>query len=262
MSNIPLLVFSDLDGTLLDHDTYSWAAAKPALSALAKIGAGLILASSKTAAEMQVVQADVGVSQWPAIVENGAGLLGKRAPQMTDYNSIRTALFTAPFKGQFQGFGDMTVTDVTDATGLSPDDAERAKARAFSEPGIWHGTTTQRTHFLTHLAARGITAREGGRFLTLSMGKTKADQMTAIIKRYKPVQTMALGDAPNDIEMLQAADHGVIIANPHRTALPTLPEEASGKIIRTKKPGPAGWNDAVLARISHLRTAQNGSRHG
>lgn len=28
------LVFTDLDGTLLDHDTYSWEAARPALDRL------------------------------------------------------------------------------------------------------------------------------------------------------------------------------------------------------------------------------------
>ena len=43
-----LLVITDLDGTLLDHATYSWAAATPALDLLRTSEAGLILASSKT----------------------------------------------------------------------------------------------------------------------------------------------------------------------------------------------------------------------
>ena len=46
------VVFSDLDGTLLDHSTYSWKAAAPALAALRDRGIPLILASSKTSAEI------------------------------------------------------------------------------------------------------------------------------------------------------------------------------------------------------------------
>ena len=55
----PLVVFSDLDGTLLDHDTYAWDAAKPALTRLALLGCPVILTSSKTAAEITVLQADM-----------------------------------------------------------------------------------------------------------------------------------------------------------------------------------------------------------
>ena len=46
------IFFSDLDGTLLDHENYDWSAAKPALSELKRQGLPLILASSKTAAEI------------------------------------------------------------------------------------------------------------------------------------------------------------------------------------------------------------------
>ena len=72
---LPLLVFSDLDGTLLDHESYSFAPARAALAALAEIGAGVVLATSKTAAEVAPLRAALGLAGWPAIVENGAGLL-------------------------------------------------------------------------------------------------------------------------------------------------------------------------------------------
>ena len=53
--SMPLLLFSDLDGTLLDHDSYDFAPARPALDALKGIGAGVVLATSKTAAEVTPV---------------------------------------------------------------------------------------------------------------------------------------------------------------------------------------------------------------
>lgn len=257
---LPILVFSDLDGTLLDHDTYDWSPAHPALTALREIGAGVVLASSKTASEIRVLQADMGLSDWPAIVENGAGLLGGATG--TDYATIRHALDRVPHREQFTGFGDMTVAGVVDTTGLAPETAALAKDRQFSEPGLWSGTAAQKTAFLDALTAQGIFAREGGRFLTLSKGRTKADQMAAIIEDLQPEHTLALGDAPNDVEMLETADHGVIIANPHRPPLSALKGEQSGQITRTTDPGPIGWNTAVLARLAHLKLKQTDSAHG
>ena len=88
--------------------------------------------------------------------------------------------------------------------------------------------------------------------LTLSFGQTKADRMAELIAEYQPAHTVALGDAPNDVEMLQTADTGVIVANPHRKALPALKGEETGAIIRTALPGPQGWNAAILGLLIDL----------
>lgn len=262
MGQLPLLVFSDLDGTLLDHDTYAWDAAEPALQALASIGAGVILASSKTGPEIEVLQQAMTLTDWPAIVENGAGVLTDTPTTASDYTAIRAALETAPHRDHYQGFGDLTAEGVAALTGLPLADARLAKDRSFSEPGLWKGSEADKHTFLTHLKSQGIHAREGGRFLTLSMGKTKACQMAAIIAHFRPAQTLALGDAPNDIEMLQTADHGVIVANPHRAPLPHLSQEDTGQITRTTLPGPAGWNAAVLSYLHQHALTPKDPRHG
>ena len=261
MNSVPplsLLVFSDLDGTLIDHQTYSAAAASPALKALKSCGAGLVMASSKTRPEIARIRDALGWSDWPAIVENGAGVLPPQDMGQGDtaqYDLLRGHLDTVPqpLRILFRGFGDMTEAEVSEATGLAIDAAALAKSRAFSEPGLWLGTDAQRAAFLDHLAGRGVTAREGGRFLTLSFGQTKADRMAALIEHYRPDHTIALGDAPNDIEMLEAADTGVIVANPHRAPLPLLQGEATGRIQRTALAGPQGWNQAILALLDTLK---------
>ncbi|MFK7853935.1 MAG: HAD-IIB family hydrolase [Granulosicoccus sp.] len=256
-SSIPILVFSDLDGTLIDHDTYRWDAAQPALDALDRLGAGVILASSKTSAELINLQRSIGLMQWPAIVENGAAILTPNATdsqQGSRYADLRSTLDKLPvdLRQCFKGFGDMQLQEVVDATGLTIDSAMLATQRTYSEPGIWSGSQAQQIKFLELLSRQGIFAREGGRFLTLSYGQTKADCMQQIIKQYNPRYTIALGDAPNDVEMLEAADIGVIVANPHRNPLPRLTNEANGQIIRTELAGPQGWNKAILGIISRL----------
>jgi HAD superfamily hydrolase (TIGR01484 family) len=69
-----LLVFSDLDGCLLDERTYRWDAARPALEALGSRGVPLLLCSSKTRAEMEALAGGLGLA-WPFIVENGGALV-------------------------------------------------------------------------------------------------------------------------------------------------------------------------------------------
>lgn len=255
--DVPLLVFTDLDGTLIDHDTYQWDAATPALEALGSISAGIVLASSKTSAEIAPLRAALGLEDWPAIVENGAGLLPVRRRDVqgaSQYAKVRQALDTlpAPLRRLFHGFGDGSAAEVAQMTGLTLPAAELAKQRHFSEPGQWLGSEEQKAEFVDALRGLGVQAQQGGRFLTLSFGGNKVDQMRRIIADHRPTHTIALGDAPNDVQMLEHADIGVIVHNPHRPSLPTLKGEDTGRIIRTDSPGPLGWNSAILSLLTRL----------
>lgn len=256
------MVFSDLDGTLLDHQSYEWYAAAPAIDALKSINAGLILASSKTAPEVATVRAELKIEHWPAIVENGAGVLASHSDdckEVSHYRNLLSSLqkISPSLRQHFTGFDDMPVKKVADITGLSVKNAALAKQRAFSEPGIWSGNNTEKEIFLKLLRKEGIHAQQGGRFLTLSYGANKADQLLMLAKQFEPCRTIALGDAPNDIAMLEAADIGVIVANPDAPPLPTLDGEAEGRIIRTKDAGPNGWNATILDLIANPPFSEN-----
>ena len=261
-----LIVFSDLDGTLLDHSNYSFDAAKPALSALKERNFPLILASSKTAAEISIIREEMGFSHCPAIAENGGGILsakGNDSPveQNSDYARLRALLdeIPAPLRRKYKGFGDWTLEEIRERTGLAQEAAKLAADRSFSEPGIWEGDEEEKGDFFSELRIRGIAARSGGRFLTLSFGGTKASKMDEITALYAgladKITTLALGDAPNDEEMITNADLGVIIRNVHGTNLPILNGEAGGQITRTELEGPAGWNQAVLSILENPRSS-------
>ncbi len=257
VASCELMVFTDLDGTLIDHETYSHAAALPALGALRDLSAGLVLASSKTAPEVSALRQEIGAELWPAIVENGAGALPPFVTQCPDagqYDAVRSALDAVPLdlRALFCGFGDVSTDRVAQMTGLTPKAAVLAQQRSFSEPGIWSGTAAQKQSFLDALSEEGIVAQQGGRFLTLSFGRNKVDQMRTIIAAYEPRYTIALGDAPNDIAMLEYADIGIVVANPAHPTLPHLKTEDAGRIVRTQQAGPAGWNTAVFDAIARL----------
>ncbi len=252
-----LVVFSDLDGTLLDHDSYSFEAARPALDLLKSRSIPLILASSKTEAEMRPIAEAIGISH-PMIVENGAGVVGLPGLAGADhhssspYNRLRGLLRELPkeLRACFSGFGDWDIARVAAETGLSPEAAELAKARQFSEPGLFSGTAAQRQDFLARLDAAGLIAIQGGRFFTLMPRTSKAERMAKVIAHYRqqsggPVRTVALGDAPNDLAMLEAADIGIIIANPSHTSLPITERERQGSIRLSQQAGPKGWNTMI-----------------
>ena len=69
----PYLVFTDLDGTLLDEQ-YRFDAALPAIEALRERSVPLVLASSKTLAEMVPLALSLNLTA-PFIAENG-GVIG------------------------------------------------------------------------------------------------------------------------------------------------------------------------------------------
>lgn len=241
--------FTDLDGTLLDHDTYDFSPALPALSALKSRGIPLVLASSKTGPELIALRSELGFDHCPAITENGSGELPAGESPAIDtsgYQRLRSILDTMPnsLRRHYTGFGDMSLTDVVTVTGLSDESARRAQQRAFTEPGVFNGSDDDKKRFLATLAEHGVSARDGGRFLTLSFGRDKADGLRTIAQRMKATGTVALGDAPNDVDMLRAADTAVVVRNDH-----SPPIEHINNAVYTELPGPAGWNAAVLSLL-------------
>jgi len=77
---IPLrLIFTDLDGTLLDAETYSWQEAGEALDLCRRHRVPVILASSKTRAEIEILRDRMMLSD-PFISENGGGIFLPRTP--------------------------------------------------------------------------------------------------------------------------------------------------------------------------------------
>lgn len=273
-----LLIFSDLDGTLLDAEDYSFAAASTALQLIRERAIPLILTSSKTLAELQVVQRSMGVSG-PMIFENGAGIAipeGYFDPAARNTNSaalrvqhsgpgypvLRKMLITLrqDHGFGFRGFGDMGVAEVVAATGLDDIAAQRARQRQATEPIQWQDSEIALRRFKELLAQRGLRLLAGGRFLHVMPAVDKAQAMRRLISWFRTLhpdvtfRVIAAGDSDNDRDMLEAADTAIVV---RKTDGSWLQLKRDTHLIHTRQPGPAGWQQSMLDLLTGAREASN-----
>lgn len=254
-----VIIFSDLDGTLLDHKTYQWSAAKPALERLAKSDIPVILNSSKTISEIRAVR-EAMQNNAPFIVENGAAVVipancfGSGPEQVqrfgASHQEVLAKLASLRKQGyEFKGFSDMSSAELSEASGLSEAEAELAKDRTATEPLLWQGSEESLEDFKNKLKADNFRLVQGGRFLHVMGTFDKADGVRFLLRKYREqapadkLVAIALGDSPNDQHMLEQADIAVIVKGVQSDSV-VLPSQS--RAIRSIKEGPAGWNECVL----------------
>ncbi|WP_417519728.1 HAD-IIB family hydrolase [Marinobacter sp.] len=258
-----LLIFSDLDGTLLNYENYRWQQARPALERIAEAGIPLILNSSKTAAEIRILRQQLGNTD-PFIVENSAAVVippdtfGNDSEQIVHFGAPRAEVLKVLAAQResgalFRGFADMDDDELAQLTGLDSSSASRARERLGTEPLVWQGSEGERIRFEAALGAKNLRLVKGGRFYHAMGIFDKADGARFLQNKYREqyrelygderVTAIALGDSPNDQQMLEEADIPVVIRGINSNEV-QLPSEKHA--MRSLKPGPEGWNECVL----------------
>lgn len=251
----PLVVITDLDGSLLDHHTYGWQPAAYWLERLKANHIPVVFCSSKTTAEIVPLQNSMGLAGAPYIAENGALLQldGEPAGKIMgqDYAAIRAAMMRLrDDKGfKFFGFGDVDEKLVGEWTGLSPQDALLAQRREASEAFIWRESEERLREFADHLAMANLAVTQGGRFYhVMSKGSSKGAAVNRLLEHYRRLdgrkwQSIGLGDGPNDISLLEAVDYAVIIRGYSKTPVDVSAQQRY--VYRTNAYGPEGWCEGM-----------------
>lgn len=269
------IVFTDMDGTLIDHDTYSYEAAKPALNALKEQGIPLIFCTSKTRAELEVYVKELDISH-PFISENGGAIF---IPQNyfdvefnssskvgdydvielgTAYDKLRQALeeIRAVVNFEIIGFGDLDDVGVSEDTGLDIESARLAKVREYDEAfrlGKDGDTADVAKRLIEHIKSHGLSYTRGGRYWHIIGDNDKGKAVTILSEIYRrqfaanEVKTIGLGDSQNDLPMLQAVDIPLLVQKPGGQYDASVNDT---KINKIKGIGPVGWNLAILDILS------------
>lgn len=270
-----LVVFTDLDGTLLSHDGYDWAEAAPAIRALRERYVPLVFTSSKTRREIETWRRRIGNDD-PFISENGGALYVPRgalprSPEGsrsingywrvelgTPHALLRPALagLGAGLGVALRGFGDMSLGEIAGLTGLTPEEAALAAAREYDEPFLPIrplGEDEERR--LADEAARlGLRVTRGGRFHHLLGASSKAEAARRLVAAWDDdVTSVAVGDSANDLELLAAADHAIVVARPDGSHSPEL-RWGVPRAVFTRGIGPAGFTEGILGFLATARS--------
>ena len=261
------LVFTDMDGSLLDHFSYQFDEANESLTTLSTLKIPVIPNTSKTQAELEQIREDLD-NHHPFIIENGAavfipkGYFIEQPIDTTEKGDYWVKSFVKPrenwqqliskirsrYEGKFITFAEAGLDDIVAMTGLNSDQASKAAQRQYSEPISWQGNCMDKNEFIKDLEKMGTNILEGGRFLHVSGKCDKGIALSWLKNIYQnqvpeqEVTTLALGDSGNDIAMLETADHAVLIRSPVHE-LPII-QRNTGLFV-TNSTGPKGWSEGI-----------------
>lgn len=263
------IVFTDLDGTLLDDD-YNLSSAAAAMDELSRLAAIVVPVSSKTLPELQALTAQRRIAA-PMIFENGAGIAWPAdfgsAQQISVQESGSVEVFGRPYAELcqilrdlrradgylFRGFADMCAAEISKLTYLTEPAAALAKQRRASEPICWADTNEQFLRFKRALQAFDLQLQHGGRFAHVMPLRDKSQAASRVQQVYQrattlPLITVACGDSPNDRALLAFADACVLFPQRNGRYL-----SVTGKPLRyAPRPGHRDWLDVTTQLLQEF----------
>jgi mannosyl-3-phosphoglycerate phosphatase len=248
------VVFTDLDGTMLDYDSYSYEEALPAIKKLNSRGTPLIFCTSKTRAETEDISKKTG-NKHPFITENGGAVFipkgyfafsfdygeedGKYLIIMLGEKYSRLLGFFRRLKEKYdiRGFSDMSPEELSRDSGLPAEDAKKAKEREFDEAfRILDGS--QREAVLKDIRSAGFSCTSSGRYCHLMRGNDKGKAVRILSelfnRKYGKIVTIGTGDEESDFPMLDNVDRGYLVMRKDGSY-------ASDRYLKAGAAGPSGW---------------------
>jgi mannosyl-3-phosphoglycerate phosphatase len=210
-----LIIFTDLDGTLLDFDTYSYKIAKPLIKKIKSKGIPLVFCTAKTKAENEHYRKQLKIND-PFIVENGGAIFIPKNYFHFDFSCRKVKKFLsrhgvcrkilqkyylielgAPYKKirralqkikkhtgfRIIGFGDMTAKQIAQDAGFSGKKSHlkmafRAKQKMYNESFIFQEPRKKEKILNQAIKKLGFNLVHGGRYYNI-MGKN-ADKGKAV----------------------------------------------------------------------------------
>jgi mannosyl-3-phosphoglycerate phosphatase len=264
-----LIIFTDLDGSLLDRETYSFQAALPALRVIRHRGIPLLLVSSKTRAEMELYRKRLGIHH-PFISENGGAIFIPKNyfSFHCPFNRESGEYFILEFGASYseilltldsvrketgisiQGFSDLTVREIARLCAISEKEAELSKRREYDEPFLIRGGREAVDIIKQKIQEKGMIYAWGGRFHHI-LGKSDKGKAVRVMGRlfkneYSSTTTIGIGDSENDLPMLRSVDHPFFLrgeeAKTHVAGMSNL------TIVDGS--GPQAWNRVIVDYVS------------
>ncbi len=264
MSKKKIIIFTDLDGSLLDKKTFKFDIIEDYFKELISRGIIIILNSSKTESELLDFnkQNNLNLS---FISENGSSIHGlnkihRNLPDKViisrsknEIQKIYDKNISLDLKNKIVPILELNIDEQKEIFGLPLDKLSLATKRMYSIPVLFKGTDIDRNNFFKVINDIGLTAQSGGRIINIcdDTNKSKAMSKTLILIRKKlsnEITTIGVGDNENDIEMLEQSDFPCLIKNENfDSSLINI-----DNLIKSNEPSPIGWSDVIKTALQKI----------
>ena len=254
--NYKILIFTDLDGSLLHRDTFKFDEIKDYLKQLISKGIFIIPNTSKTEKEILEFNNELGLSL-PYISENGSAingldLLNSNLPKELILSREKDSLIKifkeavpVNLQNKCKWLSEMDKKKQSLIFGLEDDKLKMALDRKYTIPFLFEGNKSERNELSKIVKNKGLALQEGGRVINLTDKVNKAKALQVFVRFFKKnnknVKTIAVGDNYNDLDMLKTSEFPCLVFNDKFT----LDEIPIKNLITTNKPSPEGWADVI-----------------
>lgn len=261
------LIFTDLDGTLLNHHSYSFGDNIKIIQILLDHSHQIIINSSKTFLEILKIRKKLGLESMPFSCENGAVIYYPKSNFQKPLGSLnfkefwkkkvitKSSQFWHRYLLQqnkyfkFEIAQDLPIKLLKERTGLK--DIKPMLSREGSQLIIWKDSQLNLSKFKKQIKRihSGVFI-QGGRFIQLSSSCSKRISTKLIShtyfeqfhdKYYKSI--IAIGDNQNDIDMLNYAKYPCLIKS-NKSQFPKLYKNKN-QIFQSRSLAPKGWKEVI-----------------
>ncbi len=266
MSKKKILIFTDLDGSLLDKETFKFDVIKDYLKELISSGILIIPNSSKTESELLDFNKQYNFD-FSFISENGSSIYGlnkidQSLPQrvvisrsIDEIQKIYDANISLDLKNKITPILELEIDEQQKIFGLPLNKLSLATKRMHSIPIQFRGTETEKNNFIKNIGEIGLTAQSGGRIINICDNTNKSKAMSKAVKLIRKKLgneciTIGVGDNENDIEMLKQTDYPCLVKNENfDSSLINI-----DNLIKSSEPSPLGWADVIKTAIQIIET--------
>jgi mannosyl-3-phosphoglycerate phosphatase len=268
-----LIVFTGLDGTLMDQQTGSYRASLATLRKLRALEMPVILCTGKTRAEVEPLWRELELQE-PFIFESGGAIcltpgyfdfaiegLRSEGPLEilelgTRVDELRAGLAEAARRLHIRvrSICELSIKEIVELTGLTRERAQAAALRQYDEPFLIEEPGRERL-LTTALRMKGFTVTRGERFFHLSRGSDKGKAARLISGFYRRDGgvwiAVGLGNSPGDLSLLAAVERPILIRNVDRTWDSAITQNLPG-IRKSMNVGPGGWTESLEKMLAEI----------
>ena len=274
LKKITLLIFTDIDGTLINNDTFFEGKNIEIAETLHEHNHILIYNSSKTFDEIVNMQKKFNTS-FPFICETGGGIYYKNLlTQASDelregysimYESKKIEMFKKiikeevqkNFKNDLDMFDDLCLDEKSRLSGLKGNDLHLASKRDFSILINWKSDDGRYSKFKSVLHGHGLKLIKGGRFSHICASHDKGQAVKFFLNQikssgmYNKILTIGIGDSTNDLEMLSNVDYACVVKSKNNNDL--MKKIDISKVLLSTQHAPEGWAECIHKIFTQIK---------